>query len=872
MGEVYLAQDSRLDRKVALKLLSPQFARDAERILRFTQEARAASALNHPNIITIFDIGEADGTPYMATEFIDGETLRQRLAKGPLRLSEVLEYAIQTAGALAAAHQAGIVHRDIKPENIMLRADGYVKVVDFGLAKLTDRTPAPGDSGTVLMGPAVTTMGTVMGTAQYMSPEQARGQAIDGRTDIFSFSVVLYEMLAGRPPFTGETPSHQIVAILEKDPPPLAASGLTLPPDLEAIVRKGLAKPLDQRYQSMQEMLADLKGIAKRIDLEQTLHESGRFIPSSAVTSPQPAAGPAAKARSKWLLPIAGAIVLAAVAGWFGYTRLAHRQPFENYTIDDLTDSGKVRAAVISPDGRYAVFVQIDRGEATLYIRQIATATNVQIQPAARVNFSGLTFSRDGNYLFFTRQLPGSADSTLYRVPSLGGEPAKMLDGVYSAVAFSPDDKQMAYMTVDLAKGGSSLVVSKLDGSGARTLKRVQAPEAVTSDPAWSPDGKWIAIALARPGSSGYRGQLLLISPDGKERIVGDNRWAGILTISWTPESSGMCLLATTPGVVTAIQIWFQPLSGEPRQITKDVNSIFSGLSATADGKTLLSVKQEVIAGLHLMNAAEPASDRPLGNASSNYTGVLGMAWDGANRFLYTAKSKTGIDVWIRDTAESANAQRLTNDNAMLLHPKMSSDGKTMWFGSNRSSGIFHVWSMDMDSKQMRQLTSGKGEMVESATADGKSIYYAITGAPGIWRINADGSGATQVLTQNVNGAAVSPDGQWLAYVFLDSGAGRRVRLGVLPANGAGEPKVFDFAARGGNFLNWTPDGKAVSYTGNVAGVGQVWVQPVDGGTPRQVTAYAAGNILSYEWSPDGKQLLLSRGSLNADAVIIRQK
>jgi serine/threonine protein kinase len=273
MGEVYLAQDTRLDRKVALKLLSAQFVKDAERILRFTQEARAASALNHPNIITIYDIGESGDAPYIATEFIDGQTLRQQIEAAPLTLAQALDYAIQAGSALAAAHQAGIVHRDIKPENILVRSDGYVKVVDFGLAKLAERPPNPEDSGTVLMGPAITTYGTVMGTAQYMSPEQARGQMVDARSDIFSLGIVLYEMIAGHAPFSGETTSHQIVAILEKTPPTLT-SITAIPPELEDVVAKALAKDADQRYQTCAEMVADLKEIRRWLELEASLQDS----------------------------------------------------------------------------------------------------------------------------------------------------------------------------------------------------------------------------------------------------------------------------------------------------------------------------------------------------------------------------------------------------------------------------------------------------------------------------------------------------------------------------------------------------------------------------------------------------------------------
>ncbi|HLZ09875.1 MAG TPA: serine/threonine-protein kinase, partial [Chloroflexota bacterium] len=253
MGEVYLAEDTVLDRKVALKILSAQSTSDPERVMRFIQEAKAASALNHPNIVTIYEIGESGGVRFMATEFIEGRTLRPAIAESPLSLRDVLDYAIQIASALTAAHEAGIVHRDIKPENIMVRPDGYVKVVDFGLAKLTEKAPESEDAATVAMA-VNTTAGTVMGTVQYMSPEQARGLPVDARTDIFSFGVLLYEMLAGHAAFRGETQSHQIVAILEKDPEPLSQVRPDIPAEVEAIVGKAMAKSRDDRYQTARDL------------------------------------------------------------------------------------------------------------------------------------------------------------------------------------------------------------------------------------------------------------------------------------------------------------------------------------------------------------------------------------------------------------------------------------------------------------------------------------------------------------------------------------------------------------------------------------------------------------------------------------------
>lgn len=274
MGEVYLAEDVRLGRKVALKILNADLTKHEDRVRRFEQEARAASALSHPGILTIFDIGKEDSTHFIATEFIDGQTLRSLLARARMKISEVLDIAVQTAGALAAAHASGIIHRDIKPENIMVRPDGLVKVLDFGLAKLIEpQAPSP-DSGARTIAKANTDPGTVMGTAAYMSPEQARGQKVDARTDIFSLGVVIYEMIAGRAPFEGETASHVIVSIFEKEPAPLTRSSPDTPSELERIVTKALAKDSDERYQTIKDLLIDLKRLKQRRDVDAEIERS----------------------------------------------------------------------------------------------------------------------------------------------------------------------------------------------------------------------------------------------------------------------------------------------------------------------------------------------------------------------------------------------------------------------------------------------------------------------------------------------------------------------------------------------------------------------------------------------------------------------
>src|SRR5256886_2124434 len=276
MGEVYLAEDTKLGRKVALKVLAEEFTQNRDRLSRFDQEAYAASALNHPNILTIYEMGDDNGRHYIATEYIDGVTLRKRLGAAPMELTEILDIAIQITGALDEAHAAGIIHRDIKPENVMIRKNGHVKVLDFGLAKLVE--PAGGgdetDTEAVTRALVQTDAGVVLGTSHYMSPEQARGKTIDARTDIWSLGVILYEMAAGRPPFAGETKTDVIVAIAKAEPTPLARFAPNLPPEFEWIVLKALRKNVDERYQTVKELESDLRKLKQRVDFHSELERS----------------------------------------------------------------------------------------------------------------------------------------------------------------------------------------------------------------------------------------------------------------------------------------------------------------------------------------------------------------------------------------------------------------------------------------------------------------------------------------------------------------------------------------------------------------------------------------------------------------------
>src|SRR2546423_6788944 len=554
MGEVYLAMDMILGRQVSLKLLPAHFTADAERLRRFEQEARAASALNHPNILTIYEIGHADSVRYIATEFIDGVTLREFMASKPMKKDEALEVAVQVAGALAAAHAKGIVHRDIKPENIMIsrsahldQRENYVKVLDFGIAKLTEPDVLETDLPTR---PLVSTSdGITMGTAPYMSPEQAQGLKVDARTDVWSLGVVLYEMVAGRAPFEGPTRSHLIVSILEKEPPPLRAQAEEVPQALEWIVTKALRKDREERYQNARELLIDLKELKQRLEFEARVERSQPLNSISeeiSRSSGQPALAAHARAaplklnrRSLLLAASALITVIAIVLGlrYFGPKLFANKSaaPFSKFKVTRLTTNGKAASAVISPDGKYVVHVMGNAGQQSLWLRHIATGSDKEIVPANGSGISSLSFSPDGNHIYFIREESGEV--VLSEVPVLGGSKKILVRDIDTAVTFSPDGKRFAFVRGDPPRSEASLIVSNADGTSEQKLVTHHINDfflPTASTPAWSPDGGRIAFGLRSPVAGGQFANVATVQlKDRVESRITSQQWDEIEDVCW---------------------------------------------------------------------------------------------------------------------------------------------------------------------------------------------------------------------------------------------------------------------------------------------------------------------------------------------------
>jgi serine/threonine protein kinase/sugar lactone lactonase YvrE len=909
MGEVYLAQDTRLRRPVALKLLSAKLTQDEDRLRRFEQEACAASALNHPNIITIHEIGQEDSLHFMATEFVEGETLRQRMKRQRLKLREALDIGVQLADALRVAHDAGIVHRDIKPENVMVRPDGYVKVLDFGLAKLTMRQSSMIDSQAPTLANVDTNPGTVMGTAQYMSPEQARGFEVDVRTDIWSLGCVLYEMTTAHAPFTGATTSDVIVSVLEKDPQPLGQHLPEAPVELQRIVRKALRKDREERYQTVKDLLIDLKSLRQELEFESKLEhslppEGGGGAAQSTVsdaqkttvqTSNDSARGPANTTQQPTssaeylavefkrhkrgaLVALAALVLVGAAIAYFVYSR-AVKSPvnnssptfLQNMQVTQLTTSGKSIDAVISPDGKYVAYVVEEAGKQSVWLRQVATSSNVQILAPEDVSYQGLKFSGDSNFIYYNLW-DRKGVGVIYQIPALGGAPPrKIINDTMPGVTVSPDGKHLAFVRGYAARNEGALIVANADGTGERVLVSRKSPDGCYGG-AWSPDGKSLAIVLWNDSSKTM--SLVEIPADGgPEKLITSQRWAGIGGVSWLGDGSGLVMIAADERKSPA-QIWFIPYpSGEPRKITNDLNG-YNNLSLTDDSSTMVTVRGRGLANVWVTSAAETHNARQI--TSGNSEGGVGLAWTPDGRIVYSSIISGNWDLWMM-SADGSLQKQLTFDSRANRLPAVSPDGRYIAFVSDRA-GTDHIWRINIDGSNPKQLTTVEGDSLPDFSTDGQWVLYTSTaaGKPSTWKVPVEGGTPVQVTEGQTPGAVVSPDGKLLAGSYWNEQAnpqhwelalisypdGKIVRTLTAP--------ITAFGDEGTILLHWTADGRGLAYRDNSGGFSNIWILPIDGGAPKQLTDFKSDRLFWFDLSADGNKIACARGAWNSDVYLIK--
>jgi eukaryotic-like serine/threonine-protein kinase len=876
MGQVYLAEDSRLGRKVALKLLPLEFTKNEPRLRRFQQEARAASALNHPGILTIHDIAEIEGRHLIATEFIDGETLRQRLKRAPLTLPETLEIAIQIASAISAAHQAGIVHRDVKPENIMLRRDGYVKVLDFGLAKLTHHHEPALDVG--IADRLDASSGVIMGTVKYMSPEQAQGLPVDQRSDIFSLGVVLYEMVAGFAPFNGESAKELIKSIVDDRPPVLPEHLPDLSQDLQNIITKALAKDRSRRYQTAEELLVALTAIRHRRESGTGPHTTVQRTNSREISTAKYLVGGIKRHKMRVAAAFVIFLVVTTSAGYAVYRFLGRnfRSSLQNVRLTRLTATGKAFNAAISPNGKYVAFVtseanKPDPGQETLWVREVATNTNAQISPPGAHHYSKLTFSHDGNDLYYMDSDKDYPQPALYQVPVAGdGAPKRVLAGVINPlsggpISISPDGNRLVFVR-EYPDNETAIVTANADGSDERKIASRQG-DASFAKAVWSPDGEKIAFAGAQQDTKGSYYELIEIDAQGgSEKPISPQRWFWIDDLVWLSDGSGL-LIAADNGEGSSQQIWeISYPAGESRTLTTDFVT-YSGLSLSKDSSVLVTTRNGTIQNIWTQPADDSGAAKQITNGDAG-DGWDGIAWTPDGRIVYSSSANGHQDIWIMD-ADGSNQKQLTvNLGSNGLGLSVSFDGHYIAFVSDQS-GHGNIWRINSDGSGPKQLTNGAGETNPVFLPDGWIGFPCwIDGNQARCKVSLDGGEPVQVTGPYSDMMRFSPDGRLIAFIPADGQKNKRI--GVVPVDESEPPRIFDLPPDSmPKRMQWSADSRALTYI-DARRTSNIWYLPIDGGKAVKLTNFKDRSIFSFAWSRDGKQLAMARAMTTRDVVLMK--
>jgi len=882
MGVVYEAEDLTLGRKVALKFLPPQLSRDQNALDRFLLEARTASALNHPNICTIYAVENAAGEggenqSFIAMELLEGQNLAEKLYPGPMVLDRMLEIGIQLADALDAAHSKGIIHRDIKPANIFITQRGQVKILDFGLAKLTRPEMQMETIGATQDSPLqhLTSPGATVGTIAYMSPEQARGEELDRRTDLFSLGTVLYQMCTGKLPFTGATSAVTFHAILELDPPPISQVNPSLPAKLQEIIDKLLEKDSDLRYQSAADLRGDLKRLKRDSDSSRrpSAASSGAVTPMPAASLPVqvPPSGssiqvpPPGNNSRRWILR--GLIALLVVSGIAdrirAYLRHHEEKPFQNISVNKVTDSGNAMLAAISPDGKYILSLMRENGLASLWLRNVPTNSNTQVQPPADVYYNGLTFSTDGNYFYFVRSDPGNTElKFLYRAPLLGGTAQKLISDVDSNISFSPDGQRFAYMRYDDPERGKyQLLIHSVEGGNETVLASGSTSENLL-DPAWSPDGRTIICQMNDFGH-GLARLVAIDTSNGQRQFVHSSNQRILSRVAWLPDGSGVVGLAREQSSnFTRSQIGLVSYpKGEYSPITRDTSSYFS-VSVSASGRLMATVQNEPRWNLQVMSSGSPDSQAHSVSTSDSNT-----------NFYWTTDGKL-----VSDQANVLNVVDPANGNKTVI-PGESVSGAP-WVCAQTGvivfvkflQGIQNVWKTDALGTNLKQVTNGKLDSAPVCSPDGQSVFFVDQSSESkLAKAPIDGGERQVVSDLPMSGFFdVSPDGKFAAFPTLEHSGEHKERLAIVDAEGGKAPKIVDFERQRFGSLHFARDGKAVVYPVRENGIDNLWLQPLDGSKGRAITNFKSERIYDFHWSPDGKQLALVRGHTDSDVVLIR--
>jgi serine/threonine protein kinase len=850
MGEVYRARDSRLDRDVAIKVLPATLHADSAAVARFEQEARAASALSHPAILTVFDAGTEHGQPYLVTELLEGDTLRARLDRGPLPLREALDLAVRVAGGLGAAHLAGIVHRDIKPENLFVTRGGDVKILDFGVARL-GASPGAADAAVTAPGTAA---GMLVGTPGYMAPEQARGSAVDGRADVFALGCVLYEVLAGQRAFGRATPIDTIAAVVTEAPPPLPA-GRSVPPGVARILARCLEKDPAARFQSAADLAFALAGARDGLD---------------APTSPRAATSlPDRALRWAAVTALVGSAALV-LASWRAPGALPAPPSVSARSV--VPSSAKPMGPALSPDGKWVAYVSVAGRAPQLLVQFLNGGVPVNLSEGNdipvlnRTLVGGLDIAPDGTAIGFAGRplafgvwsIPGA-----WIIPAPLGGPARRVTDRFASIRWSPDGQQLAAVVANPI-AGDAIAVSDLDGRNERVV--VPAGGGLhRHQVAWSPDGRYIYYAQTLdPNHTASAIHRVPVAGGAPEAVVTEG-----VAMYPAPTPDGRALVYAGDHGGEGLNLWWRPLGGGPeRRLTAGAGE-YTEPSIARDGRTLSCLARRRRGELVRIGVDQPgtASVEAIGEPGSGDSDP--SIAPGSDRVYISSPRSGRRKIWALD-ATGARPAPLTSGDALDQGPVVSPDGRVVAFLSNRE-GQRGLWVVPAGGGAPRRVLTGAVTDRVSWSPDSRRLVYALAGdlETTLWVVEAAGGAPERIPGAAGRAPAWSPAGDLIALVRAD---GDRAAVHFITSAGArARPPLLIDPVGLPTALAWSPDGRRLALI-NLPGraAAEVWVLSVEDGSLREVTEFPApAELEGITWTADGRAVIVGRTDYETEVLLL---
>jgi eukaryotic-like serine/threonine-protein kinase len=757
MGVVYQAEDLKLGRQVAMKFLPGELASDPAAFERMQREARAASALDHPNICAIYELDEHQGQPFIVMQLLEGTTLREWIENSAsesthARLNPLLDLGMQIADGLAAAHQKGVIHRDIKPANIFITSRGEAKILDFGVAKflelpeLVPELAKPWQETGVAANPALTRTGATMGTPYYLLPEQIRGEKLDARSDLFSLGLVLYEMATGHRAFAGDTAALIRQAVLDQPVVPLRQLAPELPLELHRIITKALEKDRERRYQSGKEL---------KTDLERLRRESLQLAQPS----------PWLSSRRAVLL---GTLAVVAVVAFLSLNlRRTKSVPFAITKTTRLTGDGQTFKASISPDGRYVAHTSLAAGQESLRVRRTTTLNDIEIVPPQAVRYLGISFSPDSETIYYVVRTEGDEPPSLYRVAVMGGASEKLKGRLDSPVTLSPNGRKFAFVRESATE--STLIVADLEAGGEQILISRKLPR-VLDYPAWSPDGQIIACTDTDSSVASTKGSDTRIIEvhvaDRTQKTLSAHAWGYVRQLAWLGNGRGLVMSARGQEESGIFHVWYVSYpDGIERRVTGGLNGQ-TGVSVSADSRQIVTVEESSFSSSIWRIPATRSQDSDL--VVSGLSGWSAPVWTQADRIAFEEELDGRRSIWTIDT-NGANRKQLTLTGNNYDHSVSRNGQRVAWISDRNGSPA--IWTMDMDGGNLGMVVNASGESFPQLSPDGKWIAFTVIGSEHwttLWRVASEGGQPIELNNRLWQRPVISPDGKWIAGFYAD--------------------------------------------------------------------------------------------------------